>query len=410
MSKLTKKVTEESQEEVHLNEDSVDDADFTEDTQDDVEDDVQDDDSDDDEGGLFEAIQSALNQDDTEEDPEEIEEEETEETEEEPEEEEEELENQDGSKPTVKTSEFIKSLKQEISKLKEELSSKESEDSGRLTELEEQNKKLQEEINAIAFSESDDFKNKYVKPLSDLNQKLGDAIKSNVSDDDIPDVESGLKKIDLALSNRNEAEYFKNVDDVLEYFGPSASRRISGMLDKVWEVTSERYNAEQDLKETRNKFLQDKVATSNKAATVAEKEIIDAFSSYEREIQQTIDLYRKPDLKDKFKYDELTPKSRQAAIDGLKHFANTGEVPHNLKKIIIDGIMGDVHLNEKTAFIGTIKHMEESIAEKDEKIKSLQSKLKKMGVSMGTRSTRQPSGDNDESEYGIAEAVAAALR
>jgi len=363
------------------------------------------------EGGLAEAIFLALNPDEDENLEEETEEEEQEEIQELKEQsEDEELENKDGTKPTVKTSEFIRSLKSEIATLKAEVEEARNRVDPDAEQIRKDNETLKSKIDSILFAESDDFKNRFVKPLDSLNQQLGTSIKTSMKEEDRDDIESSLRSANIALSAVDESSFFREVDTITELFGSASSRRISGLFDKIWDVTSQRREAESDLLSTKDRVLKENLTGQAKVFEQTEKSINDAFSAFEAQIAPSIELYRKPELKDKFKYDELAPLAKKAAVEGLKAYAETGAITPQLRKILMDGIVGDVHLNEKTAFIGTINNMQKAIEDKDKKISDLQNKLKKLGVSPNRGSNRVSGGSSkSDSEYGIADAVLSAL-
>lgn len=365
------------------------------------------------EGGLAEAIFAALNQDEEEnvEEEEEVIEEvnEVKEVNEVPDSEEE-LENQDGTKPTAKTSEFIRSLKDQIASLKAEVEDAKTRVDPDTEQIRKDNEILKGKIDSILFAESDDFKNRFIKPLDSLNQQLGTSIKTSMKEEDRDDIESSLRSANIALSSGDESLFFREVDNITELFGSASSRRISGLFDKIWDVTSQRREAESDLSSTKDRVLKENLTGQAKVFEQTEKSINDAFSAFESQIAPSIELYRKPELKDKFKYDELAPLAKKAAVEGLKAYAETGAITPQLRKILMDGIVGDVHLNEKTAFIGTINNMQKSIEAKDRKISELQGKLKKMGVNPSRGSSRSSGGSSkSDSDYGIADAILSAL-
>jgi hypothetical protein len=318
---------------------------------------------------------------------------------------EEEIVNQDGSKPTTKTSEFIRKLKDDNAQLRTELETAKANavDPDELKALKEERDKLKSTIDTIHFEKSESFQKKYVAPVNEALKRGAKSIESIIPKSSHDDVMKAWNQATAALTSGNEALYLSSVSSISDEIPEGIARtRFEGYMSNAWDKNEERSMAMDDMSAAREKLVSEEQEVSERNSDLAGKRLDSIIDRFEEENQQVLSFYRSEKNAPLFQYDEVKGESLPVIKRELKNFIKTGQISDTLGDALIHGALRGVHLNERKTMIESLKTMSRAIESKDAAIKELKDKIKKSSVSGGRFSGKKGETSEEETSLGAA--------
>lgn len=225
--------------------------------------------------------------------------------------------------------------------------------------LEEENKKLRDQLKELKqwrderyFEESPDFKDSFVTPVIEQENKIKTYVESIGIEPGTTaesEIKRGLSFLHKYANEGDETKFTLYVDKVLEQFpnSPTLKAKFVNATDAYFSSTTKRNNALKNKEEARKEILKKDAEVVSTSRAAVEEVLKAQLSEFEEKNSQFVEFFRSDKAKDFFKYDETVEQGRKKASDLLTEAFTSRRPSKELLALVTRGILGEISDKEK---------------------------------------------------------------
>jgi len=243
--------------------------------------------------------------------------------------------------------------------------------------IKEENERLKSELDAVAFTHSEEWKNTFDRPIDAESKKVNDYVKiiaPKLDDQKAAKLQSLLSEASNVLGVPDkEAEFDAIVDSITEEFiTGTTGRKFSDAMQSLFRLTAKRDEASKD-KSTAAKTITQKYAERSERGvkTLNDRLSIEA-TAFEKSPRGQILISQA----EKLGYDGK--KAVESASNELKEFLATGTVSPQLAQILHRGSLAKVHDTEIELLANNLILKHQAFEAMSKKVEELEERLLKL--------------------------------
>lgn len=230
----------------------------------------------------------------------------------------------------------VEQSQQRIEELQSKLEQYQSKEKDYAQQLEDTKRQLA----AYDLSTSDEFVQKYNKPLEDLFNESKEILSVSEMGPELID------KFATALTAKTDADYHRMVGSITEELPDHLKYQFSGVSRDVRRLYKEREGAIANHEETSRQF----VALKRNRAKAQSEEMLSRFDQYraqnDRQQEQLINFFKSDQVKEAtgFDYDKIVNNSVQEGVESIRNVLTKQTVDDSALKTVYKAAQADVFL------------------------------------------------------------------
>lgn len=253
------------------------------------------------------------------------------------------------------------------------------------------------QLQEIDYGNSEEFKSKYVEPVSQVVQRINTLLPKNLTDAQKGQMAALASKASaLAGIPEKEDEYFGVVDAISDrFFTGTLATRFQRAMDELWEKSVVLEDAKKSKTESAKKVLEDRKKQIEGSSDQFMRSIDEELSHFEKTEDKRVKVWNSDGFKDEIKYEEFKKTELAKAKEVLVDFAKTGRLSGEARKLLMVGVLGGVFAREKMALLKVIDLHHNQLKQARERVAELEESLKKRTSKIGDFSERVKTDEPD---------------
>lgn len=253
------------------------------------------------------------------------------------------------------------------------------------------------QLQEIDYGNSEEFKSKYVEPVSQVVQRINTLLPKNLTDSQKGQMAALASKASaLAGIPEKEDEYFGVVDAISDrFFTGTLATRFQRAMDELWEKSVVLEDAKKSKTESAKKVLEDRKKQIEGSSDQFMRSIDEELSHFEKTEDKRVKVWNSDGFKDEIKYEEFKKTELAKAKEVLVDFAKTGRLSGEARKLLMVGVLGGVFAREKMALLKVIDLHHNQLKQARERVAELEESLKKRTSKIGDFSERVKTDEPD---------------